>query len=226
MKIKVGDRVRSFDFDSRDLEGEAACYIEGTVLGIGDFGFQDCKRYEIQVEREVFAGEVKEVADERRYPPVNGTRIVSSRRGKVTDGVVCIDPEWQVWGVDADGKLVHAGVRRCAAWTQEAAEREQSEWELWAQQYIEDNPGEYPLKDSVGKTVELRVHPLGKPEEVQSFAVTVPRIVDYYGLRTDFRLSTKTEQQLFAIRDVASEHEEWQTVDDIDRHLQERRKSA
>jgi hypothetical protein len=79
--IQVGDRVRSFDFAEtfddgaqfgRDLEGERACYVEGTVLEMSDR--EGCSRYEIHVDRDVFGGE----DSDRRvgqvvYPPVNGT---------------------------------------------------------------------------------------------------------------------------------------------------------
>ena len=70
--IRRGDRVRSFDFDCRDINGERACYIEGTVSTISiEAG---CARYVIVVERAVFGG--KEVPFDRPkavYPPVNGT---------------------------------------------------------------------------------------------------------------------------------------------------------
>lgn len=90
-EIKVGDRVRSFDFEGRELEGERACYREGVVIGIGRFGFPDCDRYKIFVERVVWAGEEEGLSDNDPvagrviYPPVNGVRMVF--RGRVTDGV-------------------------------------------------------------------------------------------------------------------------------------------
>ena len=87
MSISVGDRVRSFDFArdgrGRQLLGERACYVEGIVEGFKDI--EGCPRYEIRVERKVWAGE--EVAEPRRcfvYPPVNGT---PKSFGGVCDGV-------------------------------------------------------------------------------------------------------------------------------------------
>ena len=82
--IKVGDRVRSFDFADgdygRDLTGERACFVEGVVTDItrmipGEDGFlmnAGCDRYVIAVERQVFGGKVVFGAD-TVYPPVNGT---------------------------------------------------------------------------------------------------------------------------------------------------------
>lgn len=90
-EIKVGDRVRSFDFEGRELEGERACYREGVVIGIGRFGFPDCDRYKIFVDRVVWAGEEDVLSDNDPvagrviYPPVNGVPMVF--RGRVTDGV-------------------------------------------------------------------------------------------------------------------------------------------
>jgi len=87
-EIKVGDKVRSFDFADgewgRDLTGERACYVEGQVISIGMI-MEGCPRYEILVERDVFGGE----ESDRRvgtqvYPPVNGT---PSTMGGPTDFV-------------------------------------------------------------------------------------------------------------------------------------------
>ncbi len=84
MDITVGTRVRSFDFESRDLEGERACYVEGVVVGIVDEGM-DCPRYNIRVERKVFGGKECEVPEGHHvYPPVNGTRTTF---GRTTNGV-------------------------------------------------------------------------------------------------------------------------------------------
>jgi hypothetical protein len=75
--LKVGDRVRSFDFESRDLVGARACYIEGTVLAIGVPPREVCNcegHYHVRVDRQVFGGvERKELVGRMVYPPVNGT---------------------------------------------------------------------------------------------------------------------------------------------------------
>ena len=84
MDITVGTKVRSFDFDGRDLEGERACYAEGKVVGFEKL--EGCERYVIEVTRRVFGGD----EDDRRgkiYPPVNGT---PTWMGRVTDGVEVI----------------------------------------------------------------------------------------------------------------------------------------
>lgn len=94
--IKVGDSVRSFDFADgkfgRDLVGERACYIEGTVVDItrmvpGEDGFlmdAGCDRYVIAVDKRVFGGEVVKAEASTFYPPVNGTPTWGER---VTDCV-------------------------------------------------------------------------------------------------------------------------------------------
>ena len=93
--IQVGSKVRSFDFADtgrngqvygRDLEGERACYIEGTVEGFDEDNF-DCRRYKIRVERRVFSGKEDAKVDPREahvYPPVNGTPTML---GRVTNNV-------------------------------------------------------------------------------------------------------------------------------------------
>jgi hypothetical protein len=70
--IRIGSKVRSFDFDGRSLEGPRACYVEGVVIGFANH--EGCDRYEIRVERDVCRGE----DSDRRIgcvviPPLNGT---------------------------------------------------------------------------------------------------------------------------------------------------------
>jgi len=89
-KIEIGDPVRSFDFESRDLTGPGACYEEGIVLGIVER--EGCDRYEINVTRRVWAGVDCGPVPEGGglvYPPVNGT---NKSVGGVCDGVVRIMP--------------------------------------------------------------------------------------------------------------------------------------
>ena len=65
--IKVGNRVRSYDF-ARDRE----CYVEGIVEGFERL--EGCERYKIRVERKVWAGEeVENPYSGHVYPPLNGT---------------------------------------------------------------------------------------------------------------------------------------------------------
>ena len=78
--IKVGDRVRSFDFEGCD-----DCYIDGVVESIGD-KLEGCPRYKIRVQTLVFGGEVQtDHVPPYVYPPVNGTE---TWLGGVTAGVV------------------------------------------------------------------------------------------------------------------------------------------
>lgn len=85
--IKVGDTVRSFDFYSRDIEGNQACYVQGEVeeIGRGFFPGQSCDCYKIKCTKKVFAGEVQEKREEYYFAPVNGTPKMI---GKNCDGVV------------------------------------------------------------------------------------------------------------------------------------------
>ena len=73
MDIRVGDLVRSFDFNHmRDMEGQSACYIEGVVQEIVDTS--GCKRYKIRCTRRIFGGEVENGDVGKDYfPPINGT---------------------------------------------------------------------------------------------------------------------------------------------------------
>lgn len=76
MEIGIGMHVRSFDFDSHDLSGPRACYVEGVVESIvraDEVNGFDCDRYKIAVNRAVFGGVEREKMPTHVYPPLNGT---------------------------------------------------------------------------------------------------------------------------------------------------------
>lgn len=85
--IKIGDKVRSYNFDGRD-----DCYVEGVVEAIGPFAGAeawDCERLHVRVERMVWQGVEQGVEPGRMaYPPVNGTPTVG---GKTTNFVQKLD---------------------------------------------------------------------------------------------------------------------------------------
>ena len=109
--LKLGDRVRSFDFDAKDLEGDRANYVEGIIYEITDHKthefFCDCDRYKVRVYRRVWQGERLWAPQEPKesssgtfqgnlstdseaeyvYPPVNGT---PTWKGGKTDKVQLI----------------------------------------------------------------------------------------------------------------------------------------
>ena len=92
-EVKVGDRVRSFDFDGRDLTGEKACFIEGDVVAIGRPPWCECDRYIVRVAKRIAGGrEVNKPAvtegEDLVFPPVNGG--TPKLFGGVCDGVVRI----------------------------------------------------------------------------------------------------------------------------------------
>ena len=74
--ISVGDRVRVFDYDCRDLSGENACFTEGTVVDFIDDGNFYNGRYVVMVDRDMWGGNEMDVrVGGRVFPPVNGRRI-------------------------------------------------------------------------------------------------------------------------------------------------------
>ena len=80
--IKVGDKVRSFDFDKKDLTGERASYAEGVVVGLERH--EGSMRYKIKVSHQVFGAKNVKIDNEFIYPPINGTKTSS---GKIMSGV-------------------------------------------------------------------------------------------------------------------------------------------
>lgn len=74
--IGIGDRVRAYDYDCRDLEGPDACFTEGIVLGFENEGDIENGRYVIMADRDVWAGKEMDVrVGTRIYPPANGRVI-------------------------------------------------------------------------------------------------------------------------------------------------------
>lgn len=96
-EIKIGDRVRSYDFPGMRTD----CYVEGIVRDIasqfnvrGDrYGENEritfgCQRYQIEVTRVVHKNEDMAWAGKYRFPPVNGTATLL---GRECNGVEKID---------------------------------------------------------------------------------------------------------------------------------------
>jgi hypothetical protein len=74
--VRVGDRVRAYDYDCRDTAGENACYVEGIVVEFQNDGNVRNGRYIIQVDLDMWAGKKAHVrVGHKSYPPVNG-RVV------------------------------------------------------------------------------------------------------------------------------------------------------
>lgn len=74
--IKVGDKVRSFDFPdfNRAVDGDKACYVEGMVMEIGpwDGCAGSCRHYHIMVTKRVVRGKAVAKGPDRVYPVING----------------------------------------------------------------------------------------------------------------------------------------------------------
>lgn len=76
------------------------------------------------------------------------------------------DDRYQVFGMTAEGKLTRAGVRNWSAPpTREDVLADQAAWEEWAEAQAALHPGA-PLRESVGKTAAVYVHPVSRPELV------------------------------------------------------------
>jgi hypothetical protein len=89
--LELGARVRSFDFpwQTREAEGETACYVEGVLEGVCR-DFPDCPRYAIKVDRQLFAGERRDdLVGEWVFPPLNGTPGMFTKK---CDGVEKVSP--------------------------------------------------------------------------------------------------------------------------------------
>ncbi len=76
--MKVGDRVRSFDFATpgkpwgRDLKGDRASYVEGVIVDY-DIPRDGCLRAKILVDFDMFGGiERSGRVGDYVYPPSNG----------------------------------------------------------------------------------------------------------------------------------------------------------
>ena len=90
-QIKVGDFVRSYDFETHD-----DCYALGRVAHVGDV-IEGCPRYRIDVLKRVFEGQAtdRSVDSKEVYPPVNGT---PHSFGGFTNGVrKCEGEELEYW---------------------------------------------------------------------------------------------------------------------------------
>lgn len=87
--IKVGDKVRSFDFQDRDANAFDACYVEGVVESIEGHPQGGGGEYlKFKITRKVFGGKELDVTiGDYNWVPQNGQETWT---GKITDHVVKI----------------------------------------------------------------------------------------------------------------------------------------
>jgi hypothetical protein len=80
--------------------------------------------------------------------------------------------KYQVYGIDAAGKVTHAGTYNTKIMNEVAAVRCQTKWEKWRKQHLAKNPGNYPLRedfDNNRMTMSITAHPVGHPEFTHSY---------------------------------------------------------
>jgi len=81
--IKIGDTVKSFDFDMVD-----DCYIQGKVVGFTEM--DNCTHFVIHMDKMILKGKditdyyLEKTCNFKFYPPVNG---IETWMGSVTCGV-------------------------------------------------------------------------------------------------------------------------------------------
>lgn len=78
--------------------------------------------------------------------------------------------EYQVYGVDAAGKVTHAGVHAAPNMSEKSARRLQRKWLAWREQYLRDHAGDYPLRHAA-PTVRLVMYPVAEPGRAETFNV-------------------------------------------------------
>ena len=77
--IEIGDYVRVYDYDCRDLKGDNACFTEGLVIGFEDDGNVDRGRYVVMADRDMWGGKNQHVrVGTKVFPPANGRVITPS----------------------------------------------------------------------------------------------------------------------------------------------------
>lgn len=85
---------------------------------------------------------------------------------------------YQVYGIDAQGSVTHAGAHEARRMSARVARKLQRRWVAWRRRYLESEPSAHdsPLhRDSLNparKTVFFCMHPLGDRDAAQWFDVS------------------------------------------------------
>ena len=87
--IEIGDKVRSFDFDCKEVDTINSCYVEGIVESIEGHPIGGGGKYiKFKITKKIFAGEdLKETVGEYNWVPQNGQETWT---GKETNNAVKI----------------------------------------------------------------------------------------------------------------------------------------
>jgi hypothetical protein len=87
--IKVGDKVRSFDFDCKEVDTINSCFVEGIVESIEGHPMGGGGEFiKFEITRKVFSGEeTNRSVGEHNWVPQNGQKQWT---GKLTNNVIKI----------------------------------------------------------------------------------------------------------------------------------------
>lgn len=80
--------------------------------------------------------------------------------------------KYQVWGTDEAGTITHLTTQVEPVSDAAQAIAIEQNWKAWREQYLLDNPGDYPLRHSSAKTVKLHCRNFHDFSGMQSFDVS------------------------------------------------------
>lgn len=77
---------------------------------------------------------------------------------------------YQAYGIDANGKIVHAGTHGAPRMSGKVARRMHRKWLTWRAGYLATHPGNYPLRHCP-QVVAMFIHPVGQRSRCRRFPV-------------------------------------------------------
>lgn len=89
--------------------------------------------------------------------------------------------EWQIYGINRQGGLVHAGVRKARTFSRSLAQRDQDAWERFAA-VVAAVSGDCPTASVRGTVVYYRVFPIDSPSKGKDIPVKAVALMLPWGV--------------------------------------------
>jgi len=81
--------------------------------------------------------------------------------------------KYQIYTTDKNDKLLHAGVHTLGHISHRTIKKLERKWLAWRKIYINEHPGEYPLKEDADLLPRyVTIFPIGAPRSAQKFTIT------------------------------------------------------
>jgi len=77
--------------------------------------------------------------------------------------------EYQIIAVTKSGLVNHAGVHKLGKISHKTIVKLERKWQAWRKNYVDNHPGNYPLKENKNISSRVIIYPVDRPDNKRVF---------------------------------------------------------